>query len=167
MVKRFLFVFATLVGLCLTLGAQSILCLDKTGMLGFKRIKYYINDEIVFKTDTAKRRQKEKIAGFTDSLIYFESKRTINIRDIKIIYRDNSNFVTRGLSKFLIVFGPGFIGLDTFNNLINNRKPVLNDQALIEGAISTAAGATMKIMFKRRYRIGKSKSLKIINLSPN
>ena len=143
---------------------QQFVALDVTKVNGFKRIKYYIGDEIRYKNAENNRRYKGKIVALSDSLIVFENKTVVNIKDIKVVYRDNANFVTRSLARFCLVFGPGFLGLDTFNNLINRRKPIVNDLAIQEGAAFVGAGLILDNMMKKRYKIGKRRSIKIMDL---
>lgn len=143
---------------------QRFVAMDVSRITGFKRIKYYIGDDIRYKTIETNKRYKGKIVALSDSLIFFENKSFVNIKDIKVVYRDNANFVTRGLGRFFLIFGPGFLGLDTFNNLINKRKPIINDLAVQEGAAFTGAGLILDNMMKRRYKIGKRRSIKIMDL---
>ncbi|MDP2388439.1 MAG: hypothetical protein Q8M29_18845 [Bacteroidota bacterium] len=143
---------------------QRFIAMDVSKVTGFKRIKYYIGDDIRYKTVETNKRYKGNIVALSDSLIFFENKTVVNIKDIKVVYRDNANFVTRGLARFCFVFGPGFLGLDTFNNLINKRKPIINDLAVQEGAAFIGAGLILDNMMKRRYKIGKRRSIKIMDL---
>lgn len=147
--------------------AQQFLALDVSRVTGFKRIKYYIGDEITFKLKDSHKKQNGKIVSFGDSLFQLENKTIVNIKEIKVIYRNNANFVTHGLSRFCLIFGPGFLGLDTFNNLINKRKPLINDMAVKEGAAFVGGGLILKNMMKRRYKLGKKKTIKIVDLSLN
>lgn len=145
--------------------SQKFIALDVSKVAGFKRIKYSVGDDIRFKLTNDKKKYTERIATFNDSLIYFESKKVVRIDDISVIYRDNANFVTRGLSKFCFRFGPAFLGLDVFNNLINQRKPLVNELAIKEGAAFVGAGLIFKHMLKKRYKIGKRRSLKVYDLN--
>ncbi len=143
---------------------QRFVAMDVSRIIGFKRIKYYIGDDIRYKDAETNKRYKGKIVALSDSLIFFENKSFVNIKDIKVVYRDNANFVTRGLGRFCLLFGPGFLGLDTFNNIINKRKPIINDLAVQEGAAFVGAGLILDNMMKRRYKIGKRRSIKIMDL---
>lgn len=147
--------------------AQQFLALDVSSVTGFKRIKYYIGDEITFKLKDSNKKKTGKIVSFGDSLFQLEDKSFVNIGNIKSIHRNNANFVTNGLGRFCLIFGPGFLGLDTFNNLINKRKPIINDMAVKEGAAFVGGGLILKNIMKRRYNIGKRKSIKIVDLSLN
>jgi hypothetical protein len=89
----------------------------------------------------------------------------VNVKNIKVVYRNNANFVTKVLGKFCFWFGIGFMGLDTFNNITNKRSPIVNEEAVGEGACFVAAGVIFKQMMKHRYRIGKRRAVKIIDLS--
>lgn len=159
------FTFLILLAITSNCIAQQFLALDVSRVTGFKRIKYYIGDEITFKLKDSHKKQKGKIVFFSDSLFQLEDKTYVNIDNIKVTYRNNANFVTNGLGRFCLIFGPGFLGLDTFNNLINKRKPLINEIAVKEGAAFVGGGLILKNMMKRRYKIGKRKSIKIVDLS--
>jgi hypothetical protein len=154
-----LFIFLAITSNCI---AQQFLALDVSGITGFKRIKYYVGDEITFKLKDSNKKHRGKIISFGDSLFQLENKTFVNINNIKSIHRNNANFVTNGLGRFCLIFGPGFLGLDTFNNLINKRKPLINDMAVKEGAAFVGGGLILKNMMKRRYKIGKRKTIKIL-----
>ena len=144
--------------------AQRFVALDVSRINGFKRIKYYVGDDISFKSGVTHNRYKGKITALSDSLIFFGNNNYVNVSEISIIYRDNGTFVNKGLGKFLMVFGIGFISLDTFNNLINNRRPLVNDLAVKEGAIASGSGVLLYSMLKKRYKMGKKRSVKIMDL---
>jgi hypothetical protein len=64
-----------------------------------------------------------------------------------------------------LIFGPGFLGLDTFNNLINKRKLHINEIAVKEESAFVGCGLILKNTMKRRHKIGKRKSIKIVDFS--
>lgn len=165
--KVFSFAFFLCVAITSNCIAQQFLALDVSRVIGFKRIKYYVGDEITFKLKDSNKKHRGKIISFGDSLFQLENKTFVNIGNIKSIHRNNANFVTNGLGRFCLIFGPGFLGLDTFNNLINKRKPLINDMAVKEGAAFVGGGLILKNMMKRRYKIGERKSIKIVDLSLN
>lgn len=165
--KKLFFALLIIIAITGNCFAQQFLALDVSRLTGFKRIKYYLGDEITFKLKDGHKKQKGKIIAFSDTTFQLENKTFVNIKDIKAIYRNNENFVTHGLARFCLVFGPGFLGLDTFNNLINKRKPLINDMAVKESAAFVGGGLIFKNMMKRRYKIGKRKSIKVIDLSLN
>ena len=140
--------------------------LDVNKIIGFKRIRYFVGDDLYFKDATTNRRYKGKITALNDSLIYFGNK-SVNIKDVKVVYRDNGTFVNKGLGKFCMVFGLMFVSLDTFNNFTNKRQPIVNEMAVKEGAIFFASGTLLYVIMKRHYKIGKRNNIKTVNLSIN
>jgi hypothetical protein len=151
-------------GYCTAQG--TFLALDVSRITGFKRFRYYPGDKIYFKDASSNKRYKGTIVGLRDSVVIF-ADREVNVKDIKIVYRDNGNFVTHGLSRFSIGFGILFVSLDTFNNGTHGRKPLVNEEAVTESAGFVAAGLVIKQMMKHRYKMGKRRSVKIVDLSLN
>ncbi|MFL5754121.1 MAG: hypothetical protein ACJ76F_11985 [Bacteroidia bacterium] len=139
--------------------------MDISRVTGFKRIKFSANDHFCFRLKNSRKKYCGTIEGLGDSLIVFKG-RTVGIDEIAMVYRDRSNFVTRGLSTFFIGLGIGFVSLDSFNNFINNERPIVKQQALIESASFLAAGLLLKKLGLKRYRIGKRRSLRILDISP-
>ena len=145
--------------------AQKYLVMDVSKLTGFKRIRFSTGDDFRFRKKNERKKYTATIVYLTDSMIVFKDS-SVKISDIAIVYRDRSNFVTRGLSRWFLGLGVGFVALDTFNNAINNESPVVKKEAVIESASFLAAGLLLKALPIKRYRMGKRRSLKIIDLSP-
>ena len=130
------------------------------------RIKYYINDEIIFKLKGGKKKHKGIITDVNDTALILDSKRLILYKNINKILVDNSNYLTRAASSFLIGCGAGYVGLDAFNNAINGTKPILRLLDIEIGAGLVIIGETIKILSIRRYKINKKHHIKFIDDTP-
>src|SRR5687767_14298134 len=97
-----------------SLKAQRYLVLDISKAGGLKRVKMAIGDELCYKLKTGKKKYCGTILQLGDSLIFFKET-SVHVNDIKVVYRNKSNFLTRKLANFFMALGVGFVALDTFN----------------------------------------------------
>jgi hypothetical protein len=145
--------------------AQKILVLDVNRLGMFNRHRFTAGDQLCFKLKDGVKRHYATITGFGDSMI-IAGGYTIPIKDIRIVYYDKSNFLTRMLSKAGIIYGIGFPGLDIFNNIINEEPQIIKKEALLEGACFTFSGLVLRRMMLRKYHLNSRNSLKIIDITP-
>ncbi len=147
--------------------AQEFLAIDVFTLGHFKRFEISQNDQMTYKLKGSSHRQTHTIVDMEDSTIYIETGESIQLKEIKKIITDRSNFLTRIVSNFFRIGGAGYIGLDAFNNAINGEAPVFEERTLVIGASLFAMGEIIHLANKKRIRVGKHARLKILNLSLN
>jgi hypothetical protein len=145
--------------------AQRYLVLDVSKPGGMKRVRMSVGDELCFKLKSDNKKYCGTILQMGDSMIYFKEL-IVPVNDIKVLYRNKSNFLTRKLSNFFLALGVGFVTLDTFNNAINSESPLVKKEAAIESGAFLVAGMLLKKIPVIRHKIGNRNSLKIIDISP-
>ena len=131
-----------------------------------KRIKFFVLDKLTFKMQGDKRKYSGIITELNDSSFVINNKFQISYKNLSKIIVDNSNYLTRSASSFLIGCGAGYVALDALNNLINNNKPTLRLLNVEIGASLVAVGAAIKILSYKRYKINKKHRIKFIDDTP-
>ena len=131
-----------------------------------RRIKFYIQNKISFKLKQDKKKYKGVITDVKDSSLTLDSTTTILYKNINKILVDNSNYLTRSASSFLIGCGVGYVGLDALNNAINGNKPILRLLDIEIGAGLVIIGEAIKILSIKRYKINKKHHIKFIDDTP-
>jgi hypothetical protein len=165
--KSILLTFWIVISFCISSPAQKFLALDVYHLSGnMKRIRFRMNDKIIFQEKERRTLYAGIITEITDSSFTFEKKQIVLIKDVACIVIDKSNFVTRGIPEFLMAFGGGFIVLDSFNNLVNGGSPVIKKDAVIEGIAFAASGWLFLRFAKKKYRVGQRCVLKVIDVTP-
>ena len=130
------------------------------------RIKFYIQDKIIIKLKQDKKKYKGVITDVNDKSLTLDSTTTILYENIDKVLVDNSNYLTRAASAFLIGCGVGYVGLDALNNAINNNKPILRLLDIEIGATLVVIGEAIKILSIKRYKINKKHHIKFIDDTP-
>ena len=141
-----------------------MLLLDVSTITGFKRMRYTEGSKIWFSLKQERTVYKEQIFHLSDS--------SFDVRDMRVpldlvaaVYRDNSNFLTRMLSKALFRAGAAYLVLDVFNNTIHHEKTIVDTNSLIGSCSLMVVGWTWKKLMVRKYKIGKRVNLKILDIS--
>ncbi len=160
----------TIILICFSFGyceAQKNLVIDVFTLGHFKRFHVSQNSAMTYKLKGSMHRETHTIVDMQDSTLYIETGEAIQLHEIKKIIIDRSNFLTRKVSSFFRIAGIGYIGLDAFNNSINRETPVFKERVLVVGAALFVVGEIIHIANKRRLKIGKNRTLKILDLSLN
>ena len=148
----------------LSLGfSQKILEIDITRFNKFKNIQLFNNSYLEYKLKGEHKYRINKVVNMKDSLIIFDNDSSITLSQIKVIKLRNANYLYRLLSGFFYTGGVLFVGLDTFNNFINNQSPVVNQTAVIASAGLLSMGLIIKQLSIKRVRISKHKTLRILD----
>lgn len=108
---------------------------------------------------------KAELLSLEDSAFDIEGMH-VPLKIVNQIYISKGNFLTRDMAFVLFNAGLGFILLDTFNNGVNGISPLLNRRAVIPGASLMIAGKLIRLLSKRKYKIGENRILKVIDTSP-
>ncbi|MEO6304346.1 MAG: hypothetical protein ABIP51_14365 [Bacteroidia bacterium] len=110
---------------------------------------------------------RNKITNLQDSFIVFSNDTIIKLNELKAVCIHRSNFVIRLFQSAFITGGAFFFFLNTTNNLINSREPVIDPKAILIGAGLVTTGILIKQLGVKRIRINKHKQLKIVDLDFN
>ncbi len=151
--------------ICSITFAQNTLEIDILRFNKLKTIQLYTGSPIEYKLKGEHKYHIHKMAALHDSMIIFENDSKILLSQIKAIKIHNANHLYPLFAGFFITGGVLFAGLDTFNNLINNQAKVVDERAVIAGASLIAAGLIIKQMAIKRVRMGKNKTLRILDLN--
>jgi hypothetical protein len=138
--------------------SQKILEIDITRNNHIKVIQLYNNSYIEYKIKGEHKYRINKMVNLKDSLIIFDNDSSIRLSEIKAIKLRDANHLYKLFSRFFYTGGALFIGLDTFNNLINNETPYVTQTAVIASAALVTLGFITKQLSIKRIRINKHKS---------
>jgi hypothetical protein len=130
------------------------------------RIKFYLQDKITFKLKEDNKKYQGIITDVTDTSLTIDSTTTCLYKNINKVLVDNSNYLTRAASAFLIGCGVGYVALDALNNAINANKPILRLLDIEIGAGLVTIGEAIKILSIKRYKINKKHHIKFIDDTP-
>ena len=143
--------------------SQKILEIDIVKFNHFKSIQLFNGSYIEYKLKGESKYRINKMVNMKDSLIIFDNDSSIALSEIKAIKLRDANYLYRLFSSFFYTGGVLFVGLDTFNNLINHDTPLVNQTAVIASAALISAGFIVKQLSIKRVRINNRKSLRIID----
>ncbi len=142
--------------------SQKILEIDITRFNHFKSIQLFNDSYLEYKLKGEHKYRINRIVNMKDSIIIFSNDSSIVLSEIKRIKLRDANHLYRLFSSFLYTGGVLFIGLDTFNNLINNDTPYIKQTAVIASAALVSAGFIVKQLSIKRIKINKRHSLRIL-----
>ena len=152
-----------------SLQAQKNLAIDAFRLGHFKRFHVMQNELMTYKLKGSMHKQTHVIVDMEDSVLFIETGESIRLDQVKKIIIDRSNFLTRMVSSFFRVAGIGYIVIDAVNSAVNsagNAEPhIFKERVLVPGAILFAVGEVIHIANKKRIRIGRHGTLKIIDFS--
>jgi hypothetical protein len=132
-----------------------------------KKFEVYNGDVLEYKLKGEHRYRSNKITNLQDSFIVFSNDTIIKLDQLKAIRIRKNNVLISLLKGVFITGGAMFFFLNTTNNLINERSPIIDQNAALIGAGLITTGLLIKQIGIRRIRITKHKQLKIIDLNFN
>ncbi len=156
-----LILFFLIYGKCL---GQKYLVFDKPGLV--KRVRFYPNENLIFRANNSKTFIEDRIVDFNDNTILFENTLSINVDSIQYIrVKSNTTFskFRSVLSSVMITGGAGYLIIDAFNNGINNSD-IFDQKSVNASAILVLAGMLIKPWKHRKHKIGNNKRLYIIDM---
>jgi len=132
-----------------------------------KKFEVYNGDHLEYKLKGQHSYRRNKIVNLQDSFIVFSNDSVIKLNQLKAIKIDKNNFVVKLFQRAFIVFGAGFFFLNTTNNIINEREPVVDANSALIGGGLIISGILIKQLNIKRVRINEKNHLKILDLSFN
>jgi hypothetical protein len=140
--------------------SQCILLLEKPGTVN--NTKFRVGNRIDVKTIN-----NERINGLINQIrdtAIIVNYNLIKLSEIKIIYTRRTMISV--FSHLGIKGGLGYVGIDGFNNLINNEKPVFRNSTLKTSGIMFVTGVLLKSISNRKRHINNEKwRLKVLNFN--
>jgi len=157
--KTILF-FSILQLLLITSFGQHIFMVEKPGTVN--NLKFFTGDRLDLKTKTG-----DRISGIinqvSDSSIIVNQFLVMN-NDIAVIY--TRRVIISMFSSAGTLGGVGYICIDGFNNLINNKTEIFPKTTLKTGGILFGAGVLLKFLSKRKRQINnKDWRIKVLDFS--
>jgi hypothetical protein len=138
---------------------QKILVVENIHSL--KNFKYYQGNDIYIQVEGKDGRLADMIVDITDTSVIFEVLGEVKMNDIKAIYRENWLIQTiRGLS---LLGGAGYLGIDSFNRMINHEYPVVQTETLVISGCMIAISFALTPLKYRKISIAEKWKLKPID----
>lgn len=162
--KIFYLLFLFIMAISIPVQAQKVLQMEKRGKVKTK--KYYLGEELTFQLKGGSDWYTDVMIDIKveEQIIVF-SERYVKVEDIKTIksYK-NARFINRA-EKSLYSFGAAWLLFSLGGTLAGEP---LNDLTWKVPATSVGLGFLLKKLFyTRKYRIGKKRRLRVLDLSFN
>jgi hypothetical protein len=141
--------------------SQTILLLQNQKNL--KNFKYYPGNDIRLKTFKTKKILQGTIYRIEDSVILIGDKGTVKLDEIAIVYREKN--WPRILSGASLLGGVAYFGIDSFNRLINNQAPTVDQETLIISGSLIAFSGLMWLFMYRPIHINERWKLSVLDFS--
>jgi hypothetical protein len=136
-----------------SLAAQNILVLERPGTV--KNLKYYQGDKIKIRTIAADTIISGSINRIFDSSIIINNSNEILIADMAAIYKKRWGY---GFLQYLTIFaGVAYLGINSFNGIINDDQPVVPQETLIISGSLIAFGFALTPLTTRKFKIDNEK----------
>ena len=139
-----------------------ILSLDITGMRT-KRIKYSSGEYIAIKVLNDKTTYKGYLDILSDST-FFINENLVHIDSVRAIVKYNR--APKAISKQAFVVAGVTAAVVILNNALTKGEVIADDGSYIVPATFAGIGAIMLPFWKKTHRLGKKKSIQILDLSP-
>jgi hypothetical protein len=157
---RNLGIIALLISITGSVQAQKLLVLERPGTT-----KYYIfkvGDEIRLTDSRNMRKIHGGISRISDTSFVVNYLETEYPEKVTTVYRP---LTMLGLfSRVAIDAGVGYFLLTGFNNAINKTSPLIDKGTLTASSVVTGSGLITRFFRYRKFKIGRSWRLKIIDL---
>lgn len=166
MPKTFYSIIFTLIFLAFAqnIFAQKYLVFDKPGLV--KRVRFHNGDQISFRLAGQKGFQQDVIVDIQSSNLILENAGAIHVDSITHFAMKNQNGFAKFrsvLSGVLVTAGIGYLIIDSFNNVIDNRD-VFDKNTIAVAVPLVVTGLIIKPWAKRKHKIANNKRLFIIDM---
>lgn len=138
-----------------------MLIIDKPGRV--KRIRFYEGDLIHLKL-----KSKELVFGEITTLkdsSFFVGLKNIKLSDVYSIQNSKGNYGLRVLSKIMLPAGLMYLGIDSFNRLINEEGPIFREETLILSSSFLGVFFISNAISNRQLKINKKRSIRILDIN--
>jgi len=145
--------------------SQETLQILYTRFGSLKRYQLHINEVLEYKLKGKVIFHSAKIMSMGDSTIVFENGEEVKLSQLKSVKFKKNNFLITKFRRFFLRGGIMFMTLNTCNNLILDRSPVISEKAAIISAALYTTGLLLYRMEYKKIRISKRKTLRISNFN--
>lgn len=139
--------------------AQKTLNLQYKSLFGKeKSFQFFNNSKFTCKTKGELFFHTRKLVNMNDSLLLFDNDKVVRVDEIKSIQ-------IRGINISPLFFGAGvlFLGLDSFNRLVNDQAKIVDERAVFVCAMCFAGGIITYFVQNKRIRIRNCAQIQIID----
>ncbi|MBD99434.1 MAG: hypothetical protein CMO34_06295 [Verrucomicrobia bacterium] len=135
--------------------------LDKRGKV--KTIMYSEKDVIHIKLLNGTK-LNGPISRIENELFYIGQKK-IQLDSVKTVHVYKHQSFFNPLGRFLMVGSIAYLGIDTFNRLINADHPLIEEESVKASAYLFIGSIICRELIHRRYKISEKRPLKVIDIS--
>lgn len=168
MVKHFhRFILLVILLFNLNCFSQKVLEIYFTSFGKIKKFEVYNGDHLEYKLKGQHGYRRDKVVNLQDSFIVFSNDTMIKLNQLKAIRIQKNNTLVKTFQRAFIILGGGFFFLNTTNNIINERSPVIDVNGALIGGGLIITGILVKQLNIKRVRLKESKHLKILDLNFN
>jgi hypothetical protein len=130
-----------------------------------KKMEFFVNEPFEYKLKKDFWYKKNKIVALNDTAIVFDNDSIVPLNKLKVIrIKDHRHLLTLFGGAFKTA-GVMFFGLNTINNAINDRSPVVDSKAAGISAALFGTGMIMKYFSAKRIRIKKNTVFKVVEIN--
>jgi hypothetical protein len=137
----------------------------KSGKL--KKYHIAVGDVLQYKVSGERKYWKDRVASFGDSAIVFTTGQFVEFKQINTVKLRSPNRLIRVFKSVFIKAGILFIIVDSVNNAILGREPLVNEKSVLISAALMGTGLLLRRAAIIKLRINKDKTLRVLNLSYN
>jgi hypothetical protein len=153
---RLVFIFLLFSGVSYS---QKVLDMNYFSIFGKeKTFQFFPNREFSYKLRGQFFCRSKKLANMNDSLLIFADESIIRIDQIKSIKIKGGNF-----SNYIFGAGLLFPTLDVANNVLFDRRPIVNERALKVGGIFLIAGMIINYIQDKHIHVRKNTTFRVFD----
>jgi len=143
--------------------AQKVLALDLIGVK-LKRVKYYEGDPIAIRINNDKTIYRGELNAISDSS-FFINNNYIALDSVEAIIKSNKFVKGISLGAFTVAAVTGVFTI--LNRTLKSANIPPQDNSYYVPVVFAGLGVALLPFWKKSYRIGKNRILKVIDLSPS
>jgi hypothetical protein len=140
--------------------AQNTLVLEKIGTT--RKYAFHLGDNLKIQTIKKNLVLKSYLWNLTDTSLTIGQHTIVPLSDVGAVYK-NHHF-PKLMSRFFFIAGAGYIILDSFNNLINNKQVFVPETLYIGGSLMVV-GVALVPLWQTKHKIGIRWKLKIMDIN--
>ena len=143
--------------------AQKMLTLNFTA--SSRRIRYQEGQEISFKMKGQRITHTGKITHLSDSSFLLNEIMPVPVGEIRMIVDYKNRYWAKFFHRATLSAGILYTGIGIINRLIiRDAPPILEEQFVYTGAGLTGGSFLFRLFYPARYRIGKARYLKVLDI---
>jgi hypothetical protein len=141
--------------------SQQVLVLEN--VVSMKNLKYFEGDNISLRLSGKEDKTMDVLVNMTDSSMVLEVSGEVALSTIRAVYRER--WLIQRLSALFMIGGVAYFGIDSFNRLINQEWPMVDNQTLMISTGLVGIGFLILPLKYRRINVGEKWKFKVLDLS--